>query len=280
MPRVGTWIARLAVLAVLCLAPGKSLAQPSGQVLDAFQGVGVEEHLGEPVPLDVRFRDEHNQDVSLGDYFSDGKPVLLNLVYHNCPMLCNLILDGLTATLKEMDWAPGNQFEIVTVSFSPIEGPDVAARQKQRYIDLLGKPEAAAGWHFLTGTEASIQRLARSVGFQFKWVEAQQEYAHPAVLVFVSGEGIISRYLYGLEYPPRSVRSALVEASEGKVGNPVDQLILYCFPYDPDANSYVPHAMNIMKVGGVLTLVLVGGFLLVFWRREGRSVREATEMNA
>ncbi len=263
-----TWMLAAVLAAGLAVCP--AFAQPSGRVPEAFKGVGVDEQGGSMLPLDLAFRDEAGRPVRLGQYFDGEKPVLLNLVYHNCPMLCNLVLDGLTASLKDMSWTPGEEFEVITVSFSHLEGPDLAARQKALYLERLGKPRAAAGWHFLTGSQADIAALAAAVGFQFRWVEAQQEYAHPATLIFLSGNGKISRYLYGLEYPARHVRSALVEASEGKVGSAIDQVVLYCFQYDPNANSYVPHAINIMKLGGLLTMTLVGAMLLLFWRRESR----------
>lgn len=264
--------ARAAVLVVLIasfVSVSNTLAQPSGKLPAVFEGLGVDEQLGSTIPLDVVFRDERGREVAIGSYFESGRPVILNLVYHDCPMLCNLLLDGLTKTLREMVWVPGEQFEVVTVSFSPLEGPELASRQKEKYLASLGKPEASKGWHFLTGDEDSIQRLARSVGFEFRWVEEQQQYAHPATLIFLGKEAKITRYLYGLEFEPRNVRAALVEASEGTVGNTIDQLVLFCFQYDPDANSYVVHAINVMKLGGLLTLLVLGIGLVILWRREG-----------
>ncbi len=261
------------VLAFCCISAGIAGAQPAGQLPAALEEVGVTEHLGDYIQRDLVFQDEQGRKVSIGSYLTGQKPVLLNLVYHSCPMLCNLVLDGLTKSLRESDWVPGQEFDIVTVSFSSREGPDLAAAQKEKYLSILGKPEAAGGWHFLTGSEAAIQALARSVGFQFHWVEAQQQFAHPAVLIFLSGEGKITRYLYGLDYPTRDVRTALVEASQGEVGNTIDKIILYCFQYDPQANSYVPHAINIMKLGGLLTVLALGAVLAVFWRRERKTTR-------
>jgi protein SCO1/2 len=191
-------------------------------------------------------------------------------------MLCNMLLEGLTRSLAEMRWTPGQQFTVLTVSFSGIETPDLAARQKDRFLGALGKPEAATGWHFLTGSDENIQALAASVGFQFKWVEEAGQYAHPATLIFLSGEGRISRYLYGMDFPPGDIRKALVEASEGTIGSPVDQLILYCFQYDPVTNTYVASAQNIMKLGGLLTVLFLGGMLWVFWHREQKRHLEPT----
>lgn len=253
---------------------GDVRAQRSGQTPAALEDVGLEEHLGESVPLDLTFRDESGSKVQLAEYFDGTRPVVLTMTYHNCPMLCNLILDGFTRTLQDFAWTPGDEFEVVSVSFAADETPELAAQQKRRYIRDLGDERAADGWHFLTGDEESIQALAASIGFQFRWMEDRQEYAHPAVLTFLSGEGMISRYLYGLDFPQRHFRNALVEASEGKVGTALDQVILYCFQYDPTANSYVLHAVNLMKLGGLLTVIVLGSFLFIFWRRERENLDE------
>jgi protein SCO1 len=265
---------------LLCLVYGDAAhAQRSGQTLEPFDGVGMDEQLGSHIPTDLVFRNEAGQEVRIGSYLKGEKPVLLNFVYHNCPMLCSLVLDGLTQTLKKMEWTPGEQFEVLTVSFASTEGPDLAARSKERYLGELGRPAAASGWHFLTGTEENIQALARSVGFQFRWIEEQQEYAHPAALIFLSGGGKITRYVYGMDFPARDVRAALVEASEGKVGSPMDQVFLYCFRYDHEANSYVLHATNLMKAGGALTLLALGSVLFVFWRRERKDQKERQDLS-
>ena len=229
----------------------------------------MQEQLGDYLDPNLTFTNAAGETVTLGDYLDGETPLILNFVYHNCPMLCHVVLDGLTASLREMEWVPGEQFEVLTVSFNHEETYEVAARQKARYLRDLGKPEAEAGWHFLTGSEANIAALTQGVGYSFAWVEATQEYAHPSVLVFVGGDGKITRYLHGIDYHPRNVRTALVEASEGTVGTTLDKLILYCYQYDPSANSYVLHATNIMKASGVLTLIALGLTLFIFWRREG-----------
>ena len=248
-------------------------AQVSGQTHEELTDIGVDEKLGEVIPLSLVFQDETGRDVQLAEYFDGERPVVLTMTYHDCPMLCNLILDGFTAALRDFSWTPRDEYEVVSVSFAADETSEVAARQKRRYIADLGKEEAAAGWHFLTGDEASIQQLADAIGFRFKWIEDRQDYAHPAVVTFLSGEGMVSRYLYGLSYPERHLRNALVEASEGKIGTTLDRVLLYCFQFDPEANSYVLHAVNLMKLGGLLTVIVIGSFLLVFWRRErGRKI--------
>ena len=256
------------LLAGCLLGSMPAAAQLSGQTPAAFDGIGIDEQLGDSVPASLVFRDEQGEAIEIGSYFDEARPVLLNLVYHDCPMLCSVMLDKLTDALREMTWTPGAEFEVLTVSFNAVETPELARRQKARYLAQLGKPEAADGWHFLTGDEDAINGLTEAVGFSYRWVEEQQEFAHPAALIFLGGDGTITRYLPGLEYPPRNVRAALVEASEGTVGTALDQIFLYCFRYDPEANSYVLQAIRVMQIGGTLTALALGAMLLVFWRRE------------
>ncbi len=248
-------------------------AQAMDELPPSLKEADVTEHLGETIPTDLVFTDAEGKSVTLGDYLGGKRPVLLNLAYHECPMLCSLLLDGLTASLREMDWVPGEKFDILTVSFSHEETPQQAATQKTRYVERLGKPEAADGWHFLVGDEANIRRLTDAVGFGYAWDEAGEQYAHPAVLVFLSGEGLITRYMYGIAFEPFDVRNSLIEASQGQIGSTIDRLILYCFQYDPEAGSYVPIALNVMRLAGLLTVVLLGGLLIWFWRREGQRQR-------
>lgn len=252
-----------------------SAAQPTGEIPSVFDEVGITEKLGEKVPLDLLFANEAGEQVALSSFFDGKRPVMLNLVYHECPMLCSLLLTELTKTLQLMEWQPGGQYDIVTVSFSATEDDSVAARAKAKYIGQLGRPEAAAGWHFLTGTPESIQALAASVGFRFRWVESTKEFAHPAALMFLGPDGTITRYIHGMGYEPEDVRKALVEASEGRIGTTMDQILLYCYKYDADANSYVLHAQNLMKLGGFVMLLLLGTLLTLFWRRERRTLNHA-----
>ena len=267
--------AMLALVAVLWCLPQETAAQPTGEMPKELEGAGVDEKLGDILPTDIVFLDEAGNQVELGSYFDGRRPVLLNLVYHDCPMLCGLVVQGLTKALAQMEWVPGEEFDVLTVSFNAAEGPDMASAAKKHAIHMLGNPQAAAGWHFLTGSQPSIDRLTDAVGFRYRWIEDQQDFAHPSVLMFVSGERMLARYIYGIEYDPKDVRTALVEASNGTIGSTIDQLILYCFQYDSDKNSYVPHALNLMKMGGLLTVVALGGMLVVFWRRESRRSDEA-----
>lgn len=254
------------------LMAGPIHAQRSGEAPPAKRaGADLNEQLGTTIPLDLTFRDEEGKQVELAQFFDSERPVVLNLAYHSCPMLCGIMLEGVTQVFKEMSWTPGDQFEVLTVSFNHREGPELAREKKEQYLEALGKPEAAEGWHFLTGDEEAIEALTDAVGFQFRWIEEEQQYAHPAALIFLSGEGKVTRYLHGLRPPdltPGDTRKALVEASDGEVGNVVDKAISYCFQYDPDSNSYVASAFNIMRLGGLLTMVILGVTLFVFWRRE------------
>ncbi len=273
MPRRRRFVLALALAAFMAAAATTpAWAQPSGQIAQEYEGVGITRMHGEPVPRDLTFRNAAGEAVTLGQYFDGTTPVLLNLVYHDCPMLCGLVLNGLTETLRGMQWTPGENFKVLTVSFNPRETPEDARAQKERYVERLARPAAADGWHFLTGDAAAIDALTGAVGFGFRWVEEQQEYAHPTVAIFLSGEGTVTRYIYGMEFPPGDVRKALVEASNGKVGNPVDQIALYCFQFDPEANSYAADAFRLMQVGSGMTIFVLGLALFVFWRRERRGL--------
>lgn len=262
----------LLVVGILMVWPADTLAQRSGQTNAIYDEVDLVEKLGEQVATDATFYNEAGEAVQLSDFLDGETPVVLSLVYHECPMLCSLILDGVTESLRELAWTPGEEFEKLTVSFNAIETPEVAKRQKDRYLAELNRPEAADGWHFLTGDEAAIAQLTESVGFTFTWVEEQQEYAHPSTLIFISGDGTITRYLHGMRFPERDMRNALVEASEGRVGSIMDRAIMYCFQFDPSSNAYVLHAWNVMKIGSILGALALGGVLLVFWRRENKQL--------
>ena len=260
----------LALLVTVALgAAGPAAAQATGGLAGELEGVGITERLGEIIPADIPMVDEAGRPVTLGDYFDGERPVVVAFVYHNCPMLCSLILDGVTQAMRDTRLGLGEDYQALAISFDPEDTPERAADAKTSYLTRLGEqPKAAEGWHFLTGTEADIARAADAFGFGFKWNERQQEYAHSAAAFFTSPDGKLTRVLYGIEFPPRDFRRALLEASEGTIGSPIEQLILYCFQYDPNAGSYVLHAMNAMKVGGALTLLVLGGFLLFLWKRE------------
>lgn len=251
-------------------------AQQSGQMRREFEGVRIDEKLGSTIPLDLTFRNEKNEPVALGQFFDGDRPVMLTLNYYDCPMLCPMMLDQYMRTLKGIDWVPGDEFEAVTVSFDPDETPQMARRQKESYITALDKPGASKGWHFLTGDQAAIKALTDAVGYHYRKVEGKDEYAHPTAVIFLSGEGKVTRYIYGMEIPPADTRQALVEASNGTVGNVMDQIKLYCYQFDPNANSYTADAFAIMRIGGVLATIFMGGLLIFFWRREQSKLDQDT----
>ena len=239
---------------------------------EVYEKVGLDQRLGESIPQNVLFTNEEGQEVKLSQFFDGEKPVLVTFVYHNCEMLCNTLLDGFTEALARVEGRPGIDFEVLTISFETTEGWQLAASQKERYINMLGIPEAAEGWHFLTGSEQAIHTLTDAIGFRYAWFEEIEQYVHPAVLTVLSGEGVISRYFQGVTFDPGDVRLALVEASNGTIGDPIELVALYCMKFDPDANSYVLQAQNLMKLGGGITVLLLGFALFIFWRREsGRS---------
>lgn len=249
-----------------------SVVGVSGQAADAVTGVlkhaGITERLGETVDLDAEFLDEAGNPVRLGDYFDGEHPVVLTFAYHECPMLCSMVLEGISQAMKGLKWKLGDEYRALTVSISPTEGPELSAGAKKRYLAKFDYPDASDGWHFLTGREQDIASLTASTGFEYQKDPETGEYGHTAVVILLSPKGVVSRYLYGISYEPFDLRAGLVEASEGQVGNVADRLILYCFQYDPAEGSYVPHAWLAMRLAGGLTILLLAAFLIVFWRRE------------
>ena len=268
-------------LLAACLSPSSASAQyaqppmgpvPTGNSNEVLKQVGIDQRLNEQVPLDLRFRDEAGREVALSDYFKKGKPVVLTLVYYECPMLCNQVLNGAVGAFQALPFTAGQEFEVVTVSFDSREGPELAARKKETYLRRYKREGAEAGWHFLTGDKASIEALARAVGFRYVWDEQSKQFAHASALIVATPTGRLSHYLYGIDYAPRDLRLALVEASEGKVGSPVDALLLYCYHYDPAAGRFAP-VMGVLRVAGVLTVAGLVAFLL-YLRRKTRQREE------
>ncbi len=255
----------IAILA-LCMYSASVCAQLTEQASIAYEGVGLSPRLGEQIPLDLVFINSHGETVTLREYFHQDRPVVLTFVYHTCPMLCSALLDGITRSLDDVPWAPGDGYEMVTVSFSPEDTPERAAEQRTRYLRRLDQQDAE--WHFLTGNETSIQALTQATGFMFKWVEEQQEFAHPAAVIVLSDEGIITRYLPDLAPKGRDLRAAIVEASDGMVGNLLDRAFLYCFQFDPTSNSYVLVARRAMQVGGGITALLLIASLGFLWMKD------------
>jgi protein SCO1/2 len=252
------------------MGPGVVDAQLAEQVPEVLEEVGVEEHLDAKLPLDLEFRDEDGNWVELGSFFDGERPVILTLNYYRCPMLCGLMLNGVVDGLEQMSWTPGEEFEMVTISINPLETPELARAKKQNYLKRLDRPGAAQGWHFMTGRELEINRLAETLGFSYTYDPVSQEYAHAAVIFVCTPDGRVSRYLYGIEYPAKRLKLSLLEAAEGTIGSALDQLILYCYHYDPTNRRYSPVAMNIMRLGGGATALILGISLGIFWLREWR----------
>ncbi len=246
----------------------KGIMSPPSNVRPPYlQNVGIEQHLDGQVPADLTFVDESARTVKLGDYFGK-KPLVLNLVYYNCTMLCGEVLAGLTGSMKMVKFDIGNEFDVVTVSFNPQETPAIAAAKKQDYLKRYGRPGAASGWHFLTGSAESINALTKAVGFQYQYDPKINQYAHATAILVLTPQGRISRYFYGVDYPPKDLRMGLVEASQGKIGNTVDELLLYCYHYDPATGKYGAVVSNILRLGAGLTILLLGGLLLILFRLE------------
>lgn len=245
-----------------------------------LEDVGVTENLGAKLPLDLEFTDDRGASVRLGDYFKGKRPVILTLNYYNCPMLCGLLLNGMLDAIRPLSWTPGQQFEIVTLSIDPLEKSDLARAKKQSYINALGKADAAAGWHFLTGDRDAIRKLADAVGFRYAWNEKQQEWAHAATLIFCTPDGTVSRYLGGILFEPGTVRMALLEAGEGRIGSLFDQIFMTCFHYDAEAGRYTTSAIGLMRLGGGLTLAAIVLTLGVLWRMDAIRRRRALAASA
>ena len=228
--------------------------------------VGFDQRLNEQVPADLVFTDDTGKPVKLGDYFGE-KPVILVLAYYRCPMLCTLVLNGLVQGMRDMPFTAGNDFQVVTVSFDPRETPELAA-SKKNYVAQYGQPGAAEAWHFLTGKAESIQRLTQAVGFRYVYDAVQEQYIHTSGIMILTPSGRISRYFYGIQYPGRDLRLGLVEASAGKIGSPVDEVLLYCFHYDPASGKYSASVLNFVRAGGVLTIVLLVAMVWYLLKKE------------
>ncbi len=232
-----------------------------------LQGVGISEHLGEQISIsELTFKDELGASVQLSRYFN--KPVVFFFYYGHCKTICPYIVEGVVNSLKGLDWMPGNQFEVIGLSIDPRDSPEGSKRKKDAYLRNYGRLESAGGWHFLTGEETQIQKLASQLGFNYRYDSVDQQYAHSAALFVLTPQGKISRYLYGIEYPSKDLRFALLEASNGNIGTVADRLLLFCFRYDPQAKKYSVYLSRLMQVGGGSTVIIFGAYLASFWRRQ------------
>ncbi|MGE0822180.1 MAG: SCO family protein [Candidatus Binatia bacterium] len=270
----------LCILGV-CLSPvqaqlaaynqGASYGTPASQ--NPFANVGLDQLLDGQVPEDLTFRDQTGATVRLGDYFGK-KPVILSFAYYDCPMLCTLVVNGLIRTLRTLSFSAGDEFQVLTVSFNPKDTPAMAALKRQSSLQSYNRDGAEKGWSFLVGDEENIQRLTKAVGFRYSYDEKSQEYAHPSGIMILTPEGRLSRYFYGIEYAPRDVRLGLVEASAGKIGSPVDQILLLCFHYDPTTGKYGLVITRALQIAGLVTVFALGSFMLISVRRDKKRRRQ------
>lgn len=244
------------------------------QKLPIFDQVGIDQRLNQQIPLDLTFLDENGQPVQLKKYFG-SKPVILALVYFQCPMLCSQVLNGIAGALNGIvRFDIGRDFNVVTVSFDPRDTPDAAADNKKRYLARYRRPGASEGWHFLTGKKEQIQQLASAVGFRYAWDPAIKQFAHTSGIMLVTPDGRMAQYYYGIEYPPRDIQRGLIEASQGRIGNVVDKIELYCYHYDPAKGRYGAVIFNILRISALATMLVLGGFMVLMFRRDASAARQ------
>jgi protein SCO1/2 len=239
----------------------------------ALRNVGIEQKMGAQVPTNLPFLDESGRAVTLRQYL--GKPVILALVYYQCPSLCNMILNGVVRSMRALRMSAGDEFDVVAVSFDPRETPEMAAAKKASYVREYDREGSEKGWHFLTGAEASSKSLADSVGFRYSYDGLTNQFAHGSAIMLLTPEGRVARYFYGIDYPARDLRLGLVEASEGRVSSPVDQVLLYCYHYDPANGKYGLVIMNVLRIAGILTVACLASFMIVMFRRDFRAPKDA-----
>ncbi len=273
--KVGSIVLLTASLISIAAAQGMN-AGPRGTMQpppNILKHVGIDQHLDAQLPLDLKFRDEVGREARLGDYFGK-RPVVLSMVYYECPMLCGEVLNGEASVFSILKFDIGKEYDVVTVSFDPTEGPDLARGKKRTYVDRYGRSGAEEGWHFLTGPQESITALTHAVGFNYAWDEETKQFAHAAAIMVVKPDGKISQYFYGVEYSPKDLRFGIVQASQGKVGNLVDQVLLYCYHYDPRTGKYGAVVSRVLKLAGAVTVLILGGFLIIMFRLEPHQERD------
>jgi protein SCO1 len=269
------------VLATCALGQGMSpsIESPPANVRPpGLKHVGIEQHLDEQIPSELPFRDETGKAVRLGDYFGK-RPLILNLVYYKCPMLCSEVLSGLTSALKPMKFDVGKDFDVLTISFDPRETPQDATESKAKWLQRYGHPGAEQGWHFLTGPQQSIDGLTKAAGFSYDYNENSGQFAHATAILVLTPEGKIAQYYYGVEFSPKDLRLAMVQASQNRIGSVVDQVLLYCYHYDPSAGKYSVVILRVLRLAGIATVVLLGGFIFAMVRLDSRNRRLGIERN-
>lgn len=241
---------------------------------EALKRIGIDQKLGAKLPLEAEFKNENGDTVKLGDYFGKGRPVVLTFVYFECPMLCNQVLNGLTGSLKGVSLEPGKDFDVIALSFDKSENDKsgLAANKKASYMDRYGRPGTEPGWHFLTGTQESIDAATQAAGFSYEWDDASKQFAHASAIIVVTPDGTLSRYFYGIDYSPRDLKLGIVESASSKIGSVSDQLLLYCYHYDPSTGKYGFAILNVMRGFAILTLLGMGMMGVAFWRRNRKRV--------
>ena len=269
----------ITVLLSLGFAANIALGQADLGVPDELVGVDIVENMNAQLPLDTKFYSQSGEEIELRDLFNGERPVLLQMGYFKCPQLCNLVLNEMTESLRQLDWTTGQEFDVVSISINPEESPELAAAKRTSYILMYERRQSGKGWHFLTGSEESSRAVADAVGFRYR-LQPDGEYAHAAGLFVITPDGRISRYLYGASYSPKTMRFALLEASNGRIGSTLDRFIMWCHVYDPDSGSYVLLAVRLMQVGGVLTLLILGLGLGWMWSSDRKRSRAAEANDA
>jgi protein SCO1/2 len=255
----------LLALTITLFGGGSAMAQIADYAPESLRKIDVIEQLGEQVPEDIMLVNANGDSLLLGEYFQEGKPLVLALAYYECPMLCTMVLNGLTETADKLDWRPGEDYSILTVSIDPGESAELAMGKQKVYLESFKGELGQNAWRFHVSKQTEVTRLAEAVGFKYYYDEESDEYAHPAVLMLLSPDGKVARYLYGLTPTETDLKLGLLEASEGKIGNTIDRLILYCYHYDSQAGSYSLVAANVMRLGGAVTVLVLGAFLGILW---------------
>jgi protein SCO1/2 len=273
----------LALVCALALSSAAAVAQlisapqiaygPNDPRPAILRDLGLDQRLNEPLPLETKWRDENGRTVALRQYFA-GKPVVLALVYYRCPMLCSEVLSGLTSSLMVVKFSAGKEFDVVVVSIDPGDTPTTAAAKRDFYVRRYHRPDGAVGWHFLTGDQPSIDALTKAVGFRYQYDAPSQQFMHASGIMLVTPEGKLSRYFYGIEYSPRDLQLGLVEASHNRIGGVVEQVLLFCYHYDPTTGKYTPVVLNVVRAGGLATVVFLGTFIGMMLRKESQQKKE------
>ena len=266
---------KLAVTFLLSLACASTAFSQVNKKPTELQAVDVADKLGSKIPMDLKFKDEHGNDVTLAKYFNQGKPVVLVLAYYECPMLCTFVLNALADNITKIpNWQVCKQYQVLTVSINPKEKAEMALEKKKNYLATIKMPPESDGWNFLVDPYDNSSKLAESVGFKYYYDKKQDQYAHPAVAFILTEDGTLSRDLFGLTYEPKDLKLSLLEASKGKIGNMIEKILLFCYHYDAEAKGYVLFAKNVMKIGGVFTILMLGAFLGFFWRMDLQKTKE------